>query len=51
MNLIQLQEETSKRSLPVSVDLINDFQSIILETDQKKFTLLRLIWEEQQKYL
>ena len=51
MKLIQLQEEISKRSLPVSVDLINDFQSIILETDQKKFTLLRLLWEEQQKYL
>ena len=51
MKLVQLQEEISKRSLPVSVDLSNDFQSIILETDQNKFTLLRLLWEEQQKYL
>ena len=37
MKLGQLQEEISKTSLPVSADLSNDFQSIILETDQKKF--------------
>ena len=39
MKLGQLQEEISKASLPVSVDLSNDFKSIILETDQKKITL------------
>ena len=39
MKLGQLQEEISKASLPVSADLSNDFKSIILETDQRKFTL------------
>ena len=52
MKLGQLQEEISKASLPVSADLSNDFQSIILETDQRKISLfMRLFWEEQQKYL
>ena len=51
MKLGQLQEEISKVSLPVSVDLSNDFKSIILETDQKKSPFMRLFWEEQQKYL
>ena len=38
--------------MPVSADLSNDFQSIILETDQRKISLfMRLFWEEQQKYL
>ena len=32
----QLQEEITKAYLPVSVDLSNDFTSIILETDQRK---------------
>ena len=36
MKLEQLQEEISKVSLPVSVDLSKDFKSIILEIDQKK---------------
>ena len=36
MKLGQLQEEISKVSLPVSVDLCNSFKSIILETDQRK---------------
>ena len=36
MKLGQLQEEISKASLPISVDLSNDFKSIIFETDQKK---------------
>ena len=36
MKLGQLQEEISKASLPVSADLSNDFESIILETDQRK---------------
>ena len=36
MKLGQLQEQISKASLPVSADLSNDFQSIILETDQRK---------------
>ena len=36
MKLGQLQEETSKASLPVRVDLCNNFKSIILETDQRK---------------
>ena len=36
MKLGQLQEETSKTSLPVSADLCNNFQLIILETDQRK---------------
>ena len=39
MKLGQLQEEISKASLPVSDDLCNNYKSIILETDQKKFTL------------
>ena len=52
MKLGQLQEEISKASLPVSVDLSNDFKSIIFETDQRKTSLfMRLFWEEQQKYL
>ena len=36
MKLGQLQEETSKASLPVSTDLSISFKSIILETDQRK---------------
>ena len=36
MKLGQLQEETSKASLPIRADLSNDFKSIILETDQRK---------------
>ena len=36
MKLGQLQEEISKVSLSVSVDLCNSFKSIILETDQRK---------------
>ena len=52
MKLWQLQEEISKVSLPVSDDLSNDFESIFLETDQrKKSPFMRLFWEEQQKYL
>ena len=50
MKLGQLQEEISQASLPDSVDLSNDFKSIILETDQRKISLfMRLFWEEQQK--
>ena len=48
----QLQEEILKASLPVSVDLSNDFKSIIFETDQIKISpFMRLFWEEQQKYI
>ena len=36
MKLGQLQEKTSKASLPVSADLCNNFKSIILETEQRK---------------
>ena len=36
MNLGQLQEEISKASLSVTVDLCNKFKLIILETDQRK---------------
>ena len=36
MKLEQLQEKISKASLPVSADLSNDVQSIILETDKRK---------------
>ena len=50
MKLGQLQEEISQASLPDSVDLSNDFKSIILETDQRKISpFMRLFWEEQQK--
>ena len=53
MKLGQLQEEISRPSLPVSADLSNGFKSIILETDQRKFSpFMRLLFlEEQQKYL
>ena len=37
IKLGQLQEEIPKASLPVSAALSNDFKSIILETDQRKF--------------
>ena len=37
MKLGQLREEISKASLPFSADLINDFKSIIFETDKEKF--------------
>ena len=36
MKLGQFQDEISKASLPLSADLSNDFQSIILEIDQRK---------------
>ena len=52
MKLGQLQEEISKASLPFSADLINDLNSIIYETDQRKISaFMSLFWEEQQKYL
>ena len=52
MKLEQRQEEISKASLSVSVDLSNNFKSIIFETDQRKLLpFIRLFWEEQQKYL
>ena len=52
MKFGELQEETSKASLPVRADLSDDFKSIILETDQRKLSpFVRLSWEEQQKYL
>ena len=52
MKLGELQEEISKASLPVRADLNNDFKSIMLETDQRKtLPLMRLFWEQQQKYL
>ena len=48
----QVQKEISKASLPDNADLSNDFESIILETDQRKISpFMRLFWEEQQKYL
>ena len=50
MKLGQLQEEISKASLSVSADLCNNYKSIILETDQKKLTFMRLILEEHQKF-
>ena len=36
MKLGQLQQEITKASLPVSVDLSNGFTSIILEIDRRK---------------
>ena len=39
MTLGQLQEEITKASLPVSVNLSNDFASIILEIDQRNIYL------------
>ena len=52
MKVRQLQEKISKASLPFSADLIHDFKSIIFETDQRKISpIMRLFWEEQQKYL
>ena len=54
MKLGQLQEEISKTFLLVSADLSNDFKSIISEIDPKKkknLPFMRLILEEQQKYL
>ena len=52
MKFGQLQEKISKASLPVRADLSNDFEPIILETDQRKISpFMRLFWEEQQKYL
>ena len=52
MKLGQLQEEISKASQPVNVNLSNDFKSIILETHQRKISpFMKLFWEEQQKYL
>ena len=48
----QVQKEISKASLPDNADLSNDFESIILETDQRKISpFMRLFWEGQQKYL
>ena len=48
----QLQEEILKASLPVSVDLSNDFKSIIFGTDQIKISpFMRLFSKEQQKCL
>ena len=52
MKFEQLQEEISKVSLAVSADLSNDFKSVILETEQRKISpVMRLFWEEQQRYL
>ena len=52
MKLGQLQEQISKAFLPVSADLSNDCQSIIFGNWSKKnLPFMRLILEEQQKYL
>ena len=52
MKFEQLQEEILKASLAVSADLSNDFKSVILETEQRKISpVMRLFWEEQQRYL
>ena len=52
MKFGQLQEKISKASLPVRADLSNGFESIILETDQRKISpFMRLFRESQQKYL
>ena len=41
----QLQDEISKAFLPVSADLSNDFESIILKTEQRKLSpFMRLFW-------
>ena len=49
MKLGQLLEEISKASLPVSADLSNDFESIILETDHRKLSpFMRLFWEDSK---
>ena len=41
-----------KHFLPVSADLGNEFESVILETDRRKISpFMRLFWEEQPKYL
>ena len=46
MKLGQLHEEISKASLPVSVDLSNEFKLIILETGRRKLSpFMRLFWE------
>ena len=42
MKFGQLQEEISKASLPVSVDLRNDIKSFILDSDQKNLPHMRL---------
>ena len=50
MKFGQLQEKILKASLPVSADLSNDFELIILETHQRKTSpFMRLFWEEQKK--
>ena len=47
MQFGQLQKEISKASLSVSADLVNDFKSIILETDHRKISpFMRKFWEE-----
>ena len=52
MQFGQLQKEISKASLSVSADLVNDFKSIILETDHRNISpFMRKFWEQQQKYL
>ena len=52
MKFEQLQEEILKVSLAVSANLSNDFKSVILETEQRKISpVMRLFWEEQQRYL
>ena len=50
MKFGQLQEKILKASLPVSADLSNDFELIILETHQRKTSpFMRLFWEGQKK--
>ena len=47
MQFGQLQKEISKASLSVSADLVNDFKSIILETDHRKISpFMRKFWGE-----
>ena len=49
MKLGLLQDEISKAYLPVSADLCNNFKSIILETDQRKFNLHEVNFEGAAK--
>lgn len=49
MKLEQLQEEKSKASLPVNVDLSYAFKLIILEADQRIISPFKsLLWGKQQ---
>ena len=51
-NIVEVQEEISLLSVPVSTELSDDMVTIISNADHSKISpFMKFFWEEQQKFL